>query len=460
MNKTLNKKYGYILDNINGYSLDKYQRKIVYDNHDNVIVVAGAGTGKSTTIIGKVKYLINALGYDPNEILCISFTNESVNSLKNSLFNNGVTNVNVMTFHKLALSIIETDNIIVPNGYLEYIIDELYDIDLDEKKLILTIIRIFRAQDLDYQLFYNIPKKYHDIVLKVLLLIKIYEDEKKASCMIDFDDMIKIATNNINVNKYKYIIIDEYQDSSLLRVNLIKKLIGINNAKLLVVGDDYQSIYEFSGTDINIFLNFRKYFKKIKTYKLVNTYRNCQELINVAGGFILKNPYQIKKRLISNKSVKKPFYVYYYKNKCVVLKKILDSISDNKNILVLGRNNFNINNYLDKDIILDNNKILYKNKNIQYLTIHKSKGLEEDEVIILDCNNETYGIPSLVKEEKILKYFKTKKNYFKFSEERRIFYVAMTRSKNNVYFLVNKKNPSIFIKELLKGYSKYINIIY
>ncbi len=172
------------------------------------------------------------------------------------------------------------------------------------------------------------------------------------------------------------------------------------------------------------------------------------------------NPYQIRKNLISNIHNKKPLYVCYYGNKIIMFKRIIDKIPANKSILVVGRNSFNINSYLDHEMDYDGKTIIYNNRNITYLTIHKSKGLEADYVIVLDCNNETYGIPSLIKEEKLVKYFKTNRHYYKYDEERRIFYVAITRSKNNVYLLVNKKNPSIFIKEIIKGYYKYINFIY
>lgn len=460
MKNTLNKKYGYLLDNINGYPLDKFQRRIVFDDHDAVIVIAGAGTGKSTTIIGKIKYLINVLDYSSDEILCISFTNESVNSLQKGLLKNGINNINVQTFHKLALDIIGNQYNIIESDYLEYIYDELFYTSNDEKKLVLTIINLFKAQDLKYDIFYKIPKHYRNTVIVILRLLKIYEEEKHAMGAIDFDDMIKLASLSKEKLKYKYIIIDEYQDSSILKVNLIKNIIKNNGAKFLVVGDDYQSIYAFSGTDINIFLNFRKYFKKIKTFKLKYTYRNSQELTNVAGGFIKMNPYQIRKNLISNIHNKKPLYVCYYGNKIIMFKRIIDKIPANKSILVVGRNSFNINSYLDHEMDYDGKTIIYNNRNITYLTIHKSKGLEADYVIVLDCNNETYGIPSLIKEEKLVKYFKTNRHYYKYDEERRIFYVAITRSKNNVYLLVNKKKPSIFIKEIIKGYYKYINFIY
>lgn len=465
MYNKLNKKYGYLLDDINGYPLDKHQRKVVFCNKQNTIVIAGAGSGKSTTIIGKIKYLLEILNYNEKDILCISFTNESVNSLKSSLEKHNIFNIDVVTFHKLSLSILNKEINIIPNNYLEYIIDELMpNYNNNEKKLISTIINLYKSQDLNYKVFYKIPKKYYHLIILVLNILIEYEKEKKSMGAIDFDDMITYATSRVTHNPYKYIIIDEYQDSSLIRVKLIQKLVSINNAKLLVVGDDWQSIYRFSGCDINIFLNFRKYFKKIKTLKIINTYRNSQELINIASNFITKNPFQIKKRLISSKKNTKPIKIIYYNNnKPESLIKIITNINPTNNILILGRNNFDINQYLDTKIILNKNIITlkdYPEYKIKYLTVHKSKGLESDEVIIINLSDELYGFPTQLKEHKILKYFQTTKSIFKNDEERRLFYVALTRTKNNTYLLANKKNPSIFIKELIKGYSKYIEFIF
>lgn len=465
MYNKLNKKYGYLLDDINGFPLDKHQRRVVFSDKQNTIVIAGAGSGKSTTIIGKIKYLLKVLNYKEEEILCISFTNESVKSLKSSLERNTIFNIDVMTFHKLSLTILNNRFKIIEADYLNYIINELmYDYDENTKKLVITIINLYKAQNLNYKVFYKIPKKYQKITILVLKILIEYENEKKAIKAIDFDDMITIATEKVKTNPYKYIIIDEYQDSSLIRVNLIKKLIKLNNSKLLVVGDDWQSIYRFSGCDINIFLNFRKYFKKIKTLKIINTYRNSQELINVASNFVMKNPYQIRKKLVSFKNNKKPIKIFYYKNnKSEALIKLIKNIDSKKDILILGRNNFDIKQYLGNKLTLDKDTIYLQNNpeyKIKYLTVHKSKGLESEEVIIINLSNELYGFPSQIKDAKILKYFQTSKVTYKNDEERRLFYVALTRTKNNTYLLVNKKNPSIFVKELIKGYSKYIEFIF
>ena len=113
--------------------------------------------------------------------------------------------------------------------------------------------------------------------------------------------MIKIATNNINNNiiktNYKYIIIDEFQDTSLNRFNLINAIIKQNNAKIFVVGDDYQSIYRFSGCNLDIFLNFNKLVSNLNIINLDYNYRNPKEIIDVANSFIMKNKNQIKTQL-------------------------------------------------------------------------------------------------------------------------------------------------------------------
>ena len=96
---------------------------------------------------------------------------------------------------------------------------------------------------------------------------------------------------------------------------------------------------------------------------------------------------------------------------------------------------------------------------IRYLTVHRSKGLEEETVIILNLEDNDWGFPNKIKDEKILKYILPKKEKYKYAEERRLFYVALTRTKNEVYLLVNKNNKSNFIKEIVNNNNKYIETI-
>ena len=246
--------------------------------------------------------------------------------------------------------------------------------------------------------------------------------------------------------QYKLIIIDEFQDTSYLRFDLIKNIVNKNNSYLCVVGDDYQSIYSFQGCDLSVFLNFKKEFSSVKTYYLNQTFRDSQELINVAGLFINKNKSQINKMLASNKHLTNPIkYIYYMNNKTILLK-IINTISIDKEILILSRNNNDINYYLN-DYTIDDNNLYIANDNhkIKYMTVHSSKGLESDVVIVLNMKNDTYGFPNQIKEDNILELLKTRNNI---EEERRLFYVALTRTKSYVYLLIPIFNQSSFIKDI------------
>lgn len=434
---------------------------------ENTLVVAGAGSGKTFTIVNKIKFLLDNNIYKENELLIISFTNESVNDLKRKID----YNLDIMTFHKLAINLINNPNMKISNEYyLKFIINEyfnsygkynkkqnklikriLQEVDIDNlKKLIFTFINLYKSNYNDINYLLNLYQKSHfinKIYFKIILEIyHIYNQELKASNLYDFNDMIKIATNNINNNliktNYKYIIIDEFQDTSLNRFKLINAIIKQNNAKIFVVGDDYQSIYRFSGCNLDIFLNFNKLVNNLNIINLDYNYRNPKEIIDVANSFIMKNKNQIKKETICLKNINKPIKICFYKNKRTAIEKILKYI-DSK-YLILGRNN------KDKD--------LFNIQDKPFLTIHKSKGLEEDNIILINLTNNNNSLPSKIKNHKIInKIIKT--DYYPYEEERRLFYVALTRTRNNIYLLVSKSNYSIFIKELMKKYKNYIEYI-
>lgn len=435
---------------------------------DNTLVLAGAGTGKTYTIINKVKYILDNNIYKESEILILSFTNESVNDLKRKINNN----IDIMTFHKLALSLIKDPNMkISSEHYLKYIIDEYFnsynkynkkeniltkrilkEININNlKRLIFTFINLYKSNynDINYLLdIYNkscfIDKIYLRIIIQIYYL---YTKELESNGYLDLNDIIKIATNNINNNliktNYKYIIIDEFQDTSLNRYKLIEAIMNQNNSKVFFVGDDYQSIYRFSGCNLDIFLNLKELIPNLNIIKLENNYRNPKEIIDVANSFIIKNKKQIPKNTICQKSVNKPIKLCIYKSKVNAIEKVLKYI--NTNYLILGRNN------KDKDI--------FNIKDKPFLTIHKSKGLEEDNIILVNLINNTNSLPSKIKNNKIISKI-IKEDYYPYEEERRLFYVALTRTKNNIYLLIPNTNYSIFIKELKKDYKEYIEYIY
>lgn len=481
-----------LLDNINGYSLDYNQRLAVITNEENTLVVAGAGSGKTLTIVGKIRYLIERLNIKREEILCISFTNDSVNNLKNALIKNYNYNLDVFTFHKLCLNILKGNNSnvrIAPENELKYIIDEFFYSNIPNLKilkyenkdkyvqfrnLIITFINLFKSSNYTYDRFNAFFKnmKYCEdyILLKIIKYIYLeYQLELNSKNELDFNDMINNAITSLknygNIKSYKYIIIDEYQDTSVTKYELIKEIKKITGAKLFVVGDDFQSIYRFTGCNLDIFLKFDRYYRYSKIIKIENTYRNSKELVNIAGKFIMRNKGQMRKRLKSNKSTYKPIKIVYYNDFKETFVNLIFKIYEeySKPILILGRNNKDIYKILDKDFkLLDDGKLIYMKNNsiiMRYLTVHKSKGLEEENVIIINLEDGPLGFPSKIVNNKILNLVLNEKDSYPYEEERRLFYVALTRTKNNVYLLVDKNNTSIFVNELLKFYRFNIQII-
>ena len=439
---------------------DEYQLKAIKDN-SNILLIAGAGAGKTFTIVQKIKYLIENNYVNPKEILVLSFTNKSVNDLKKKI----ASNVNITTFHKLAIEILDLNKInynLVNDKYLNYIINEFFQsLNNDEykkeilnyfkennyfkflnsykfnsfQKLITNLIKLYKTNNYTKDNFKALFKINNFLAKYTYIIFCIYENELASNNSLDFDDLIIKATQIVNkTTKYKYIIVDEFQDTSLIRFNLIKKIKDINNATLFCVGDDYQSIYHFSGCNINLFLEFNKLIPNSKILKLKYTYRNSQELINISTKFIMKNNKQIKKSLISNKHLDKPIEYIYYINPYKTFLRLYNKLSS-QNLLVLGRNNFDIKKFSHKEIN-------------EYLTIHASKGLEAENVIIINLTNDLYGLPNKLKNSKLIEKLHPSDTSYLYAEERRLFYVALTRSKNKVYLLVPLFKKSQFIKEL------------
>lgn len=492
-----------ILNNINGYPLDEYQSRVVLSNETSSLVVAGAGSGKSLTIIGKIVYLVKVKNVKPEDILCISFTNDATINLKNNILKNYNFNIDIYTFHKLSLEILKQNNIeyqIAPDDFLNKVIDNFFDniIPNNElyskslkyilgknyqerditnlKRLINTFISLFKSNNYDTSYFLSILKKIkYTFNLKeylrnkklLLLIINIYlqyEEELHKESALDFNDMINksiiVLQEHGLKKKWQHIIVDEYQDTSLTKFNMINEIIKITNANFLAVGDDFQSIYRFTGCNLQIFLNFTKYFTDAKIFQIVNTYRNPQELINVAGSFVMKNKAQQHKNLISHKHTAKPVVIYYCEDKISSLKHLLKMINEEnvKDIMVLGRNNKDITKYIDSTFTQDNDYYTYNNIKFRYLTMHKSKGLESESVILINIEDSLLGMPTKIKDEKILKYVNNTKDYYPYEEERRLFYVALTRTKNKTYIISPYKKESIFTKEISK-YKEYVEII-
>lgn len=290
-------------------------------------------------------------------------------------------------------------------------------------------------------------------------IYKCYSNALNDSNQIDFTDAILKATKICRASHpvgYDYIIVDEFQDISVDRYNFLKVLReGNPPAKLYCVGDDWQSIYRFSGSDMALFNQFPEYFGATEINKIETTYRFGEPLVSISSRFIQRNKAQMQKNIhpfSSDMKTELVFYPYERRDYCNTIERLVDSIPSDKSIFLLGRYSFD-DYYLSfmYQSIKEGNRFYYVigGRKIEFLTAHKSKGLEADYVIILQCNKDTYGFPSLMSDDPTLDYVLTKSDQFPFGEERRLFYVAITRAKTKTLVLYDKRFPSVFVDEFL-----------
>ncbi len=315
-------------------------------------------------------------------------------------------------------------------------------------------------------------------------IMEAYTQLLRDKKQIDFDDMIntaaaKISERGIN-ERFKYIIVDEYQDISKSRFGLIKAIREQCDAKLICVGDDWQAIYRFAGSDVSLFTNFEQHVGYHETLKIECTYRNSQELVDIASAFIEKNNSQIPKTMHSDKHENLPVVIYLKQDMAEAFESALHRILANRKnydgrVLVLGRHNFDIvslypglegNEHIsfrenrktgDVRIIFDGYD------DITYMSVHRAKGLEASDVIVLNLVNDMYGFPNRLEDDPILQLLLDDKENYEFAEERRLFYVALTRTKNQVYLISRDTEsgpgPSPFVEELKQNDKGYVGLV-
>ena len=321
-----------------------------------------------------------------------------------------------------------------------------------------------------------------------------YERYLKEQNAVDFEDMINESARVLREVKemkqrlhFKYIIVDEYQDISRQRFDLTTALSEVTDAKIIAVGDDWQSIYAFSGSDISLFTKFKEKMGYAKLLKIVRTYRNSQEVIDIAGNFIQKNPTQLQKMLKSQKNITDPVIIYTYDTTSkkanqdrrsgslyatanaveIALEQIMEynrveQKQEIGSILLLGRYAFD-GEHLERSGLFEYQRqkkqlksVKYPKLDITFMTVHTSKGLGYDNVIVLNGKNETYGFPSKIQDDPVLSFVTKGDTSIDYAEERRLFYVAMTRTKNRVYFIAPEQNPSEFLLEIKRDYKNVI----
>ncbi len=356
-------------------------------------------------------------------------------------------------------------------------------------KLICTFIQNFKTNGFTVDKFSEWESKTTNERTKLFLDVcqqcyLEYTKRLRQQNAVDFEDMINDSARILREQKdsgvkldFKYIIVDEYQDISRQRFDLTKALSEVCDAKIIAVGDDWQSIYAYAGARIELFTQFKKAMGYGEELKITKTYRNAQEVIDIAGGFIQKNDSQLKKTLESPKHITNPIVVQTYtedvdrkqyegrggkyfligKTVEIAMEKIL-SENPKSTILLLGRygfDAFNLGKSADFQYNPDDGSVhshRFPGVKIEFMTVHRAKGLGYDNVIIINARNELYGFPSQIQEDPVLKYVVKDDYSIDYAEERRLFYVALTRTKNRVYLITPEQHPSQFVTELLHDF--------
>lgn len=296
-----------------------------------------------------------------------------------------------------------------------------------------------------------------------------YCETLKERKQVDYTDLILMATDLCNEAKYipnfDYILIDEFQDISVARFKFLQALRTKRPlTKLYCVGDDWQSIFRFAGSDLTLFSDFEEYFGYTEKCKIETTYRFGNPMINISSRFILKNEKQVPKEIVpysSNANTSLSIHEYSDKqspSQLDVVKRLISDIPEKETIMLMARYHADVNFIPAACIIAKDDKqrvtkIRIGGRNMDFNTIHASKGLEADNVILVNCSQDGNGFPSKISDDPILGYVLSKPEKYPFAEERRLFYVAITRAKRHCFILYKDTCPSPFISDIDTAHS-------
>lgn len=482
--------------------LNYSQQMAVLHNNDRNLILAGAGSGKTSVLMARVSYLLQSHLAQPEQILLVAFGRDAAQEMKQRLekkLGQTADNIAVLTFHQLGLKILkETEKqppVLTPLAtessqktawcidwlkkhwmtptnfkrwqkhlskwpiaYLKG--DEELGSQSENPKLIAWL-----EQQLDQLIATGFSKKaiqekiiddddYTRLNSELALCWPCYQAWQKMlkeSEQIDFASMITKATKHVSTGRYKsdwkFVMVDEYQDISPDRLELVQALceqesLTGSKATLFAVGDDWQSIYQFTGSDVDLTTGFEQRFPHASLHFLDMTYRFSDKLGEVASDFIQANPIQLRKAITSHKSVKQKAVIIDHGSR---VEKILDELNSkakqNKSVLLLGRNHYH------KPELFSDWQKRFSNLSIEFMTCHASKGKEADFVILLSVDEGQF--PAKRKFVHLNNVLTEGSDQFPHAEERRLFYVALTRAKQRVWVTYNS-SPSPFVRELME----------
>ncbi len=324
----------------------------------------------------------------------------------------------------------------------------------------MRVIDMIKVEDIPIKTTLEIAQKdqherVRDFYRLAIPLIQHYQSYCTNKSYLDFNDMItrtiSLFRNHRAIGdkfrtKYEYILVDEFQDVNNLQVALIKLLLT-NKNQLFCVGDDWQSIYGFRGSNVDYIVNFKEHFEDAETIKLSMNYRSTEHIVGASNEVIKHNKFKVDKNVQSNKKSSSKIHIYAGKNEAENIAYVLDQINKLKgrgytkdDILFLYRRSKMYYSYFQR---FKQDRVFVSGK-----TIHASKGLEAKAVFIIGLTEGSGGFPDIWMEDRIYQVIKASNHDLLLEEERRLFYVAITRAKDDLFLITEKGNESSFLKEI------------
>lgn len=483
--------------NVETSPLNESQSRAVVNGEDAVLVLAGAGSGKTSVLVARAGWLLRRNEALPEQILLLAFGRQAADEMNSRIKQRlGVDDIQAKTFHALALQIIQQGSRKTPvisklesdsqarrellikhwqqqcsekkaqaKGWREWLTDELEWI-IDEGEFWhdsrlasrlagrlerwLGLMRMHGGSQAE--MIEQADEEVRDLFQKRIRLmaplLKAWKAALKEEGAVDFSGLIHQAVNLLEkgrfVSPWKHILVDEFQDISPQRAMLLTALRKQNKQTcLFAVGDDWQAIYRFSGAELSLTTAFSQSFGEGAECALDTTYRFNDRIGEIANRFIQQNPYQLKKPLNSlSKGNKKSVTILPTEQLESLLDKLSGFVKDDERILVLARYH-----HLRPDV-LQKAATRWPKLTIDFMTIHASKGQQADYVIIAGLHDGSDGFPAVARESILEDVLLPAPEDFPDAEERRLLYVAMTRAKHQVWLLQDTSKPSIFVKQL------------
>lgn len=464
----------HIKDQGKPFTLDKYQAAVILDSHKNTLVTARAGSGKTRTVVAKIAYLIAHDHVTTEEIIVFAFNRKAKTEVNERLAQITFDDAPIFpeiphiatTFHAFSYQILGGKNVIGNN-----IITEAHETRLIQKiceKIGTEIPQTTQFITRSEQLFFRDYDKLHqtiledpdinrqDALLSLEKSLKIYQNYLKKHKLYNFNQIIAnslplIRDQNTEIPPLKYLFVDEYQDFSLLFLELIRAIRERNpDSHLLAVGDDWQAINRFAGSDVRYFQHFERYFpENCQKLFLPTNYRSGKKIVKNANFFMSEAVRDYQGCKSGNKTRAK-IYTVNIKNVPVPL----DSTSDTplllRKYLQCVANIITMNPGKSIKILHRNNNLSFQGWTLEkfaeslqstasFSTMHKSKGLEADIVILLEVDAGKF--PGKPKNGNLFQIFGDTETTL-FEDEARLFYVALTRPKEKLYILSKTPQPT------------------